>query len=172
MKYIEPNPAIEGWMSNEELQWLFDKGREMENIVEVGSWMGKSTHAFLSTAKPVVAVDHFLGSASQIDGPHIWAKTNDLYAAFKRNVGHFSNLTVMKMDSVRASQFFRNRSIGMVFIDGDHEMALTDIQAWLPKCKHILAGHDRNEGSVPKAIREIPEAVNINLPGSLWSIEI
>jgi hypothetical protein len=170
--YRENN--IEGFMALDELRWLHDRAKEAEVIVEIGSWMGRSTHCLLSTRKPVVAVDHFKGSASQINDIHLWARMNDLYKAFKLNVGHFPNLLVLKMESTRAAQFFKDNSIDMVFIDGDHdyEMVRVDFEAWLPKCKRLLCGHDRDENGVPRLLGEIPQAVNLKHPGSLWSIKL
>lgn len=53
---------------------------------------------------------------------------------------------VLDIDSVEASKFVLDRSLDLVFIDGDHsyEGAKRDILAWKPKLKigGILAGHD------------------------------
>lgn len=165
--------GFQGWMSLEELRWLYDQAKSANVVVEIGSWMGRSTHAFLSTGKPVVAVDHFKGSVSQIEDVHKWAAMNDLYQAFKLNVGHFPNLTVMRMDSPRASEFFKDRSIDMVFIDGDHEygMVKRDIEAWMPKCRTLLCGHDRGENGVPHVLAESGLPVK-DEAGCIWSVRV
>ena len=40
-KYIPPNPPIEGWMSENELQWLYERGKEHAFIAEIGCWFGR-----------------------------------------------------------------------------------------------------------------------------------
>jgi predicted O-methyltransferase YrrM len=174
MNYIEPNPAIDGWMDEAELQWLFEKGSEMGNIVEVGSWMGRSTHALLSGCKGTVyAVDHFKGSPSEIDSAHSLAKTEDIYAIFLKNLSGFTNLSVLKMDSLSASKLFKDKEIELVFLDPDHEYpAIKEIiETWLPKTRRLLCGHDVAQGGTPRAFEEL----NLNPKrevGTLWSIEI
>lgn len=156
MKYYYP--YIDGWMSARELEWLYGMACEMGTVVEIGSWMGKSTHALLSGCKGTVfAVDHFKGSPSEIDGPHARAKTEDIYEIFKKNVGNFPNLIVLKMDSVEASKRFKDKSVDMVFIDGDHEppQPRKDIEAWLPKTRKLICGHDMTQAGVPMALQEL-----------------
>ncbi len=173
MKYIQPDPAIEGWMSSVELDWLFEKASQMETIVEVGSWMGRSIHALLSGCPgTVVAVDHFKGSTSEIDGAHARAKTEDIYEIFKKNVGHFPNLVILKTDSIKASQFFKDKSVDMVFIDGDHEKAKEDFEAWMPKCKKLFCGHDFSQAGVPGAFEELKLNPMLHKGLTIWSIEL
>lgn len=173
MKGYEGN-EIEGWMSMGELEWLYNNALGMRTILEVGCWKGRSTHALLSTGKPVVAVDHFRGSASQVgvDQPHEWVRNNDLYAAFKENVGMFPNLFVMKMTSRKASEFFKPRSIDMIFVDGDHEYHefKRDFLNWVTKCSLLFCGHDIEENGVPEVFADL--GVKFYRPvDSIWCAE-
>ena len=162
-------------MFGAELQWLYETATTMKNVVEIGSWEGKSTHALLSGCSgAVIAVDTFKGSA--IDPLHITAtlaKEFDIYSRFKRHVGHFPNLTVMKMDSKKAAEFFKPKSVDMVFIDGDHEKAAAkqDITVWLPVCKVLLCGHDYNAPGVSEALKDVGLKINNNV-GSIWEYTI
>jgi len=172
MNYIDPQ--ISGWMGGEELQWLFAKAQEMDTIVEVGSWMGRSTHALCSGCKGIVyAVDHFKGNPSEIDGAHALAKTQDIEAIFKKNVGHFTNLVTMKMESKEAAACFKDGDVDMVFLDADHAYpaVMEIIEAWLPKCRKLLCGHDKSQDGTPRAFQELglkpKDEVN-----QIWSIEI
>ena len=172
--YVQPTPKISGWMGDNELQWLFRKAQEMDSIVEVGSWQGRSTHALCSGCPGTVyAIDHFKGSPSEIDTVHVLAKTVNIRELFDRNVGHFENLRTLQMDSAAAAVEFANDSIDMVFIDGDHayEPVKADLLAWLPKCRYLICGHDRTQDGVPQALQEILGKVR-NETGSLWSYQI
>lgn len=135
---------IPGWMSEEELAWLWAMAVEMDSVAEIGCWKGKSTKALLSGCMgPVYAIDHFKGTPGHPCSE--WAKDEDVYAEFIKNVGHFKNLKVIKMDSLEASQSVL--AVDMVFIDGDHSYGAVkrDIELWLPKCKKLICGHDYNE---------------------------
>ena len=167
--------SIPGWMGDDELQWLFEKAKGMINVLEVGCWMGRSTHALLSGCPgSIYAVDHFKGSASQIETAHALAKTEDIHAMFMRNVGHFPNLVVLKMRSLEAAKLFAPKWFDMIFIDGDHEYTQVrgDIEAWMPKCKKLFCGHDASENGVPQALIDLklnPKIVRIS---SIWAVEI
>jgi hypothetical protein len=163
---------IDGWMSPEDLEFLFESAKRMSSIVEIGSWKGRSTHALLSGCPGTVhAVDHFKGSlAPQASGLAREAARVDIHAEFLRNVGHFPNLVVHRMKSLEAAPGFLDKSIDMVFIDGEHlyEDVKADILAWLPKTVKLICGHDYQIGpgwesacaGVVKAVDEIFGPVN------------
>jgi hypothetical protein len=167
-------PDIQGWMSSDELTWLYERAREMASVVEIGSWKGKSTHALLSGCHgPVFAVDHFLGNPDELAGQHKEATERDISVDFKKNVGNFPKLVMMRMDSIEASKFFREKSVDMIFIDGCHtfEAVLADLKAWLPICRRLVCGHDISLGTVKEALRimglNFKEEVR-----SIWSVEL
>jgi predicted O-methyltransferase YrrM len=175
MSYHQPEPNISGWMSMEELNWLYEKASEMETIVEIGSWMGRSTHAILSGCKgKVYAVDHFHGSPSERDGAHSAAKTENIYDAFLKNVGMFPNLTVIQLDAIEAASHFEDKEIDMIFLDADHEYPAVKnfIEAWFPKCKKLFCGHDISQAGTPRAFEEL-KLKPIRIPGTnLWRIDL
>jgi len=153
---------ISGWMSHGEVNWLYLMAQIMDNIVEIGSWMGRSTDALLSGCKGTVwAVDHFKGSPNEDLAER--AKTEDIFKIFMDNVGHYKNLKLLKMDSLEAAEKFKDKSIDMVFIDGGHEYeeVKVDIEVWLPKVKKLICGHDYYRGGVKRAVDEIFGHVNI-----------
>jgi predicted O-methyltransferase YrrM len=171
-KYLPPNPDIDGWMAMEALQWLFETASTMENVVEIGCWLGRSTHALLTGCKGTVyAIDHFKGSPSERDAAHAPAKTRDIGSDFLRNVGHFPNLKLLKMDSVEAVKQFEPKSVDMVFIDGSHDYRdfNADFTGWLPVCRKIICGHDASYGGVKKVLKESGLQFTIEV-GELWSI--
>lgn len=131
-------------MSNGELDWLYETAKTMKSIVEIGSWKGRSTHALLSGCKGTVwAIDHFKGSKEE-EMEHLEVTEHDLCKIFKKNVGHFPNLKLLKMESKEAVKRFKDKSVDMVFIDGAHTYFAVqeDIQMWLPKAKKLICGHD------------------------------
>jgi precorrin-6B methylase 2 len=155
-KNIEYRNNIEGWMKPVELDWLYKAAKGMQTIVEIGSWKGKSTAALCSACKGTVySVDTFKGSASEKE-EHAEAKQRDIYQDFKANTKQFKNLVSYKMTSLKASKKFKDKSVDMVFIDGEHtyEAVKQDIELWLPKCKKLICGHDYNYNDVAQAVNQ------------------
>jgi len=96
------------------------------------------------------------------------AQEKDIHAEFMKNVGHYENLKVLKMPSLEAARQFEDKSVDMVFIDGGHTYAevKADIEAWLPKAKKLICGHDYTWMSVQEAVTEkfgIPDTAE-----SIW----
>ena len=120
-------------------------------IVEVGSWKGRST-AFLlveawnkSPRIEVYAVDTWLGSEEHAGEECI--KNGTLYEEFLANVKPVSRqLVPLRMTSLKGANFFADQSLDSVFIDAahDYENVKADILAWLPKVKKggLIGGHD------------------------------
>ena len=174
MAYQQPAPQIQGWMGPQALSWLYEKAREMQSVVEIGSWKGRSTHALLSGCKgPVFSVDHFQGNPEERDTAHKEAKEHDIFPIFWENVGHFKNLVAMRMESVEAGRFFAPRSVDMIFIDGSHmrEAVLVDLMTWKPKCRKLLCGHDIGYSAVKGALELLGFNYKAEL-GNLWSLDV
>jgi hypothetical protein len=153
-KNIEYTNQIEGWMRPVELDWLYKTAKGMETIVEVGSWKGRSTAALCSGCRGTVySVDTFLGSKGE-EQEHREAKERDIYEDFKKNTAQFKNLVSYKMESLEAVKKFADKSVDMVFIDGAHtyEAVQADIEAWLPKCKKLICGHDYNYPDIAEVV--------------------
>ena len=139
----------------------------MREVVEVGSWYGKSTHALLSGCQGIVhAVDHFQGSADANDRTH----NRNGKEEFFKNCGHFPNLDHLEMPSIEASKKFEDTSIDLVFIDAGHiyEEVLEDLQCWYPKVRILLCGHDFAMRPVREAIEDYGLEVRIPLGGTYW----
>ena len=152
---------IEGLMDPVDLNWLYLKATEMNNIVEVGSLNGRSACALLNGCKGIVhCIDTF--------------KIPGTYEAFIKNVGHFKNLDTHISDSVKAANKFKNESIDMVFIDADHsyKAVKADIEAWLPKTRKLICGHDYVP-SWPGVRKAVDEKFNkINQAHNIWFYKI
>jgi hypothetical protein len=172
--FYKPDLSIHGWMQPAELMWLFEQAGEMKSIVEVGSWMGRSTHALCSgCAGTVYAVDHFLGSENERETTQALVQELDIFERFVAHVGRFENLCIMKGESHKIGATFAPKSVDMVFIDGDHtlEGVRTDSRIWGPVAKKLLCGHDWNEASVRQAVEEL-SLPHVTGPGALWAIRM
>ena len=147
----------------------------MASVVEIGSWKGRSTHALLSGCPgPVFAVDHFKGNPDENWRPALGGQAQTSSRHFWMNVGHFTNLVVLRMPSVEAAQYFAPKSVDMVFIDGCHikDAVVADLKAWHPKCRQLLCGHDASYGDIQMALKECGiEFKAVNQIG-LWRIDI
>ena len=173
MTYQMPNPAIEGWMGPDELDWLYQRAQEMESIVEIGSWKGRSAHALCSGCPGMVyTVEHFKGNPNELQGAHREATERDISIDFANNMKGFQNLKLLRMDSVEAAKQFQPASIDMVFIDGCHvyEHVMADLKAWRPICKKLLCGHDYS--SVDRALRDFGIATCERPVGQIWSYKV
>jgi len=164
--------GIPGWMTDTELQIIKYLASKSRSIVEVGCWKGRSTKEFLEACSGTVyAVDHFCGSLSDVSS--LQAYNLDIYHDFLDNVSGYDNLKILKGNSTDIAKEF-NEIVDMVFIDAghDYEECKSDIEAWLPKCKRIIAGHDYGDDfpGVMKAVNE--KFTNINLVNSIWWVEL
>lgn len=169
--------AIEGWMSPQELKWLAERASTRRTIVEVGSWMGRSTKAMsLATLGRVYAVDTWAGSAehqhkvSRVGGP------DALYERFRRSLKAeiaAGKCIPVREDSAAAAAHFKGKA-DMVFIDANHAygMVKRDILAWRPLLKPggLLCGHDHNSAwpGVMKAVSELVPKRRLVAGTSIW----
>jgi hypothetical protein len=162
---------IEGFMFPDEMNWLYETAKGMKSIVEIGAFKGKSTHALLSG----ISKDGMVYSIDPLDYDD-W-KDNKVFMEFMRNVGFYPNMRFIRFRSAQAVKMFEDKSIDMVFIDGDHmyPSVKQDIELWLPKTKKLICGHDYHnftpecEG-VTKAVDEMISG--FKLCHSIWYKEI
>lgn len=167
--------SIKGWMSIEELEWLYRVAQRMNSIVELGSFEGRSTYVLLSGCKgEVFPVDVF------------WCGTMFPYAdneqytrpSFERNCGHFPNLGPIfeGTSEEAAASGFIPAEVDCVFIDADHayESVLNDLKLWEPRARKIVCGHDMapETPGVQRALDEYFGAGQVHSGlGSLWYID-
>jgi MiaB/RimO family radical SAM methylthiotransferase len=158
--------GIEGWLTSAEGEMLFNFAMNLPkgNIVEIGSWKGKSTFYFacglVKRGKGCIySVDHHMGSIEQQKRSKEPINTlNEFTENMRiRNVGHL--IKPLVMDSITASKNL-NDDIGLIFIDGSHdyESVKSDFEAWWPKLQDggIIAFHDYiSKDGVAKFLDEI-----------------
>jgi quercetin dioxygenase-like cupin family protein len=95
-----------------------------------------------------------------------------MYETFCKNLNPvIDKINIIKEDSLKAVNRYKDESIDFLFIDSDHEYThfCKELKAYLPKIKPtgIIAGHDAYYPDVEKAIKEFfPSAYEIN--GFSW----
>lgn len=165
-------PNIDGWMSYWELKWLYECALQIPDeglIVEIGAWKGRSTAALYTAAgdnKAVVTVDTWLGQPNLRNTTHREAIEANLFDVFMLNMAMLDlkpkpykkgnvGAQYLHMESVDAAPFFDDGSVDMLFIDGDHERAGADIDAWYSKVKSgcTICGHDWHWQCVNRAVK-------------------
>lgn len=146
---------IEGWMEEDELQWLYETALSMagKTVVEVGSFMGRSTCAILAGLKQaggarLFAVDSFDGRATPRESEAVERGLGWLHRQFMENikVRGFQIPEILPMESAEAARRFRPVSIDWVFIDAGHsyESVTNDLKSWAPLVRQggVVSGHD------------------------------
>ena len=128
---IKPYQHIEGWLTPSEAAQLYKLAAQLpaqSNIVEIGSWKGKSTYCLargLRNSGKVFAIDPFNGEGEAGSAPIYEENAGNipLYDTFINNMRMFRVLD--KIQAMRGySQDFVGKipRIGLLFIDGDHSV--------------------------------------------------
>lgn len=138
--------GIEGFLHDLEgyvLLQLAAKGGGVGAIVEIGSFMGRSTAFLVAGSKlagreKVIAVDHFRGSTEHQAGQHFANPTliqvGTTFHRFQENLRRLNledHVTPIKASSSEAAIKWQG-PIRLLFIDGDHEYdsVRQDFEAW------------------------------------------
>ncbi len=166
--------AVDGWMSQTELEWLYGRAALMNEVAEVGAFKGRTTTALAEACRGMVyAIDHWEGDD---DGNKvlrgIYDKEN-VEAVFDENMKPYANVVKIRKPSVEATKVVKGE-VDMVFIDGEHtyESVKADIEAWLPITRRLLCGHDYSN-EWPGVVRAVTEAFgSVNVVGSIWWVDL
>lgn len=141
--------GIQGWLAEEEGYLLYRLARDGEGsgeIVEIGSWMGRSTAWLAAGSKAagrerVHAVDTFAGSPEHQD-LEVMKSEGTTYHRFAENLERldlFDHVEPVIATSSEAARRWDGRPVRLLFIDGDHsyESVRLDFDLW---SKHLGAG--------------------------------
>lgn len=166
--------AINGWMSDFELQWLAEQASSHSVIVEIGCYQGRSTRALGDHTKGfVITIDDFKGPRDTI--PEFTADEN--YSKFVSNMNGLMSsgkvqLVKIPYEQMEINPFFKELEPDMLFIDGNHsyEAVKRDINFWKPKMKKggLLCGHDSSHPPVVQAVSEILGPMSLAVGTSIW----
>lgn len=128
--------------------------RENMVVLEVGSWVGNGstrviTNAIRGSHGLFYCVDTWAGSENVPYHQEHRKRHNSFYEVFADNVKTYNGQDIVRplvMPSTEACTLFPDKSLDLVFIDGNHGYSYVkqDVLAWLPKIKlgGIICGHD------------------------------
>jgi predicted O-methyltransferase YrrM len=135
---------VQGWLSGQGVENLYRYALKapVSNVVELGSWKGRSTSCLAYAIKDrnegrVYAVDTWKGSSEHKKILQSYAE-DQLYNEFIKNMTKLNLLDYIepiKMDSVKASRKWPlSRKIGLLYIDASHNYfsVKQDFELWSP----------------------------------------
>ena len=170
---IEAAEEVPGYMSREELEWLYDHARG--SVLEIGSFMGRSATVFGLRLKQeggeLNCVDPWFTDFST----HMVPEGKTSRQVFDATMAeHGLEPAIYAEKSLEAAPKFEDASLDLVFIDGDHDMIREDIKAWLPKLKQggMLCGHNHQPemAMVQKVVDELYP--HREIVGTIWSCKV
>ena len=148
-KALDASSKVSRWLLPREQELLYTLAREVppgKAIVELGAWLGKSTimlaaGSMAGSRAPVYAVDFFAlsGDAGYDYSIFLDSGSHDYLSMFLRNIrdsGLSSIVTPVKSSTVEAARTWTGPSVGLLFIDANHNYhaVLNDFQAWMGHC--------------------------------------
>jgi predicted O-methyltransferase YrrM len=164
---------IPGWFNYAEAyDQIVDQIPDDGKIVEIGSFLGRSTH-YLATSLmnankeqvKIYCVDTFEGSSE-----HISLKLpKDFLFMFKENLKFFIGREMVipcqgRSDDKNLINKFEDESIDYIMVDGahEHEAVMEDIENWYPKLKKegLMLGDDYNLEAVSLAVDKAIQKIN------------
>lgn len=181
---------IQGWFTYPNLySEVVSKASAPAHFVEVGVWKGTSAAymavEIINSGKVLKfdCIDTWEGSEEHLDPtssafePNLISNQDWLYDTFLSNMkpvqGHY---TPYRMESLQAAKLYQPASLDFVFIDAahDYENVLADIQAWFPKVKGIIAGHDYSwSDEVKQAVHDFfdPLGLKVRETEGCWVVD-
>lgn len=158
---------IPGWFNySETYDIIVDQINSDGKIVEIGSFLGRSTH-YLATSLynagkenvKIYAIDTFEGSSEHVN----LKLPKDFSSIFKENLEFFIEKRIVipcqgRSDDPKILERFEEATIDFIMVDGAHEYepVMNDIINWWPKLKPegVMFGDDYELASVEQAVKK------------------
>jgi beta-1,4-mannosyl-glycoprotein beta-1,4-N-acetylglucosaminyltransferase len=181
---LERAKKCDGYMADQELDWLARQAKKHKVILECGSWHGRSTRALGdNTLGAVYAIDHFNGSKTEPQN-HGSARLEDGDHAFMEfmdnNLDLVQNGKIIPLRGTTKSMAKLLKRNGvkadMIFIDAGHtyEEVKEDITTFkeILASKGLLCGHDyQSWAGVTQAVNELIPNKKVGQNTSIWYTE-
>lgn len=153
---------------------------EDNKMIEIGSYMGESTHIFGSCGlfTEINCIEPFSGTENFNDkNNHTW---EEVWEEYDTNIRQFKDIVKLHEDysyDEKVLSKFNDDEYDFVYVDGNHSFESTrqDFELYIPKIKSngVLGGHDYQQGfGVDDALEEICDPSNLILfRDSSWLIK-
>tara|TARA_R100001198_G_C5179409_1_gene176746 strand:- start:317 stop:910 length:594 start_codon:yes stop_codon:yes gene_type:complete len=153
---------------------------EDNKMIEIGSYMGESTHIFGSCGlfTEINCIEPFSGTENFNDkNNHTW---EEVWEEYDINTRQFKDIVKLHEDysyDEKVLSKFNDDEYDFIYVDGNHSFESTrqDFELYIPKIKSngVLGGHDYQQGfGVDDALEEICDPSNLILfRDSSWLIK-
>lgn len=166
---------IFGWFQDTSAQTLdkLIKEHDIKTVIEIGSFVGKSTAFFAERVDKVYAVDIFKMWPEGMHNGDAQQYGDDFYETFLQNMLHagvLPKIAPIRMSSRDAANHVFNTPCDLVYIDASHdyESVKEDIALWSPFVSKIICGDDYDE-NWPGVMQAVDEAYpHVNVVGNFW----
>lgn len=175
---------IPGWMRRRELEWLSKRARNCNLIVEIGTWLGRSTYVMGESVNgKVITIDSFIMDGVPLDSSLVrnaqkeMTKDPDwIYHCCLKNLSEWIEKGKVKVIRGDSKEVIKDLDpikglVDMVFIDGSHDYASVkaDIINYRPLLKKggLLCGHDFSL-QVKDAVIELVPSYKLAHGTSIW----
>lgn len=157
-----------GWFVNQHQLKKMIANNKVETVIEVGSWLGKSSR-FIASQLPekgkLYCVDTWQGTILSNGHRMKSQRLTTLYQQFLSNIKH-ANLThkiiPIRMESMEAANAL-DIMADLIYIDAAHDTqsVMKDIYGWYPHLKQggVMTGDDWHWKTVQIAVRECAETL-------------
>ena len=138
-------------------------------VCEVGSWAGRSAIIMARAGADVTCVDTWEGSTNDLGTRQYDGSRGHPFEVFKRNVKPYA-ISWQRGKSPQIASSFQDATFDIVYIDAEHDYqsVSNDIKAWMPKAKHVLAGHDYLV--FPDVAKAVADAgLKVTVRGNVWT---
>jgi hypothetical protein len=170
---LERALQIQGFMEPNELAWLALMASKHQRIVEVGSFLGRSTRAMAdNTPGWVLAFDDWFGPREvPMSG------REHCYEVFRKNVNGLvenGKVLILQGDHGDLNVIPQGLNPDMVFIDGSHdyESVKRDITIWKAKLAYggLICGHDADLPAIRFALDQVLPGWMVVSGTTIWGL--
>jgi cephalosporin hydroxylase len=156
------------------------KEHDVSTVIEIGSFLGKSTAFFAENVVQTIAIDPFVAWPEGNDNDDARAAGEDFYEQFKANIleirshgARLADIQVVRKTSVDAYESNPDLEADLVYIDAvhDYKSVFIDCRMWLGRARKIICGDDYDENwpGVMEAVDELFRS-EVHLVGNFWYV--